>query len=632
MHMSRHIIHGSSSGGIFLIVLSYAHAGNQYIFSRKVLMLVSGKPGCGKSSVIQAITNEIQKQKASYTSSLTCIMHCSRLFKQAKIGTEWYPLEDVKHACMDNCQVRCHSKGNDTFMSPGCDSEKKGHINLIYIVDTRGHPAFCNMLPFLLRGTSQVVMLFVTKLSEELAGQYDDLLQPLKECMSAVSAMENVPPYKLAVVGTHRDQEHKCMETRQQKYMKLQEILSGLLVEGENVISYKGNLDFVFPLDAKHPTQDDFHAVSQLKSEITEELRALVQDVIPYPVFQLYLALQQKMKSNNRYVVNRSECFSVAQQFHFTESSLEAALQYLNKLDVLLYLPHELSSVAIDQQVLVDKFSELVEYCHHLRHGTAPCRCLTSEDKWPKFKKYGIVSYELLTTFTRHRSEIFTELELLKLLMSHLIVAKIGPDEYLMPCLAPVVELSEPTGSSVPALLLSFSNRQIPAGTFCALCCYLISHGNWKLMLNSNGQPQVTRRRINFASPTGHMGTISLSEFPSFLEVGVHLTSSLYDSRIYSTLCPKIRKDILDAVYNTFDILGYSDSIMFQEAFMCTESSSCISSPHPAITQEDYKWMKCTRNPCAEVIKLQFQHLQWFGSIHRKCKVTHSSSSPSFHI
>jgi len=282
--------------------------------------------------------------------------------------------------------------------------------------------------------------------------------------------------------------------------------------------------------------------------------------------------------------------------------------------------------------VLVDKFSELVEYCYHLRQGTAPCQCLTSENKWPKFRKYGIVSCELHTIFTRHRSEIFTEFELLKLLISHLIVAKIGPDEYIMPCLAPVVELSEPTGSSVPSLLLSFPNRRLPAGTFCALCCYLLSHANWKLMLDSSDQPQLSRRRINFASPTGHLGTISLSEFPSFLEVGIHLTSSSYDSRIYSTLCPIIRKDILDAVHNTFDILGYSDSMMFQEAVMCTESSSCSSSPHPAIIQEGNKWMKCTHNPCAEVIKLQFQHLQWFGTIHSKCKITHSSSSPSFCI
>lgn len=613
------------------------------MISKKVVILVSGKPGCGKSSVIQALTNEIQKQKAADSSSLKCIMQCCRLTKQAKIGTEWYPLENVKLAHMDKGQISCLSKSNGTFLSPGfetesisifeSDSEKNFHITLIYVADTEGYPAFYSMLPFLLRGTSQVVMLFVINLSEELAGQCGDLLHSWKECMSAGSARKNLPPCKLAVVGTHRDQEHKCMETRQQKCLKLQEILSGLLVEDDNniMISYK-ETDFIFPLDTKNLGEDDVQAVSQLISEITKELNTFIKDVIPHSVFLLYLSLQRQMKSMNRFVVNQSECFSVAQQFHFTKSSLEAALQYLSELGILLYLPHELSSVAIDQQVIVDNFSELVEYCYHLRQGTAPCWCLTSEDKWPKFRKYGIVSHELLAIFTRHRSEIFTESELLKLLISHLIVAKIGPNEYIMPCLAPVVELSEPTGSSVPSLLLSFPNRRLPAGTFCALCCYLLSHANWKLMLDSSGQPQLTRRRINFASPTGHLGTISLSEFPSFLEVGVHLKSSSYESRIYSTLCPKIRKDILDAVHNTFDILGYSDSIMFQEAFMCTESSSCISSPHPAIIQEGYKWMKCIHNPYAEVIKLQFQHLQWFGSIHRKCKVTHSSSLPSFHI
>jgi len=76
--------------------------------------------------------------------------------------------------------------------------------------------------------------------------------------MSAGSAMENLPPYKLAVVGTHRDQEHKCMETRQQKCQKLREILR---CQDDYMISYK-ETDFIFPLDTKHLGEDDVQAIS----------------------------------------------------------------------------------------------------------------------------------------------------------------------------------------------------------------------------------------------------------------------------------------------------------------------------------------------------------------------------------
>jgi len=58
------------------------------------------------------------------------MMHCSRLFKQAKIGTEWYPLENLKLAHTDKGQVSC----NGTFLSPGFESES---ISILKVTQKR---------------------------------------------------------------------------------------------------------------------------------------------------------------------------------------------------------------------------------------------------------------------------------------------------------------------------------------------------------------------------------------------------------------------------------------------------------------------------------------------------------------
>ena len=588
--------------------MSY-HSLSGNVLLRNISVLVCGKTGSGRSSVIQLITND-----QSHLYSMTCVKHCSRLVRRGQIGTEWYPLDN---ASMNNCPSglkNYSSVGNEahegsTFLHV-LSSETYDHIDLICIIDTRGQLAFhCTyMLPLTLQATSQVVILCVINLLEELQEQ----LLPVKECMNTIKSLvnESSVPCKAVFVGTHQGKENKCMETRGQKCQKIEKMLRDLLVQDEVLVKFNGKHDFIFPLDAKHPREEDCQIAIQLKQIIAEKVGDMTNS-IPGPTFRLFLALQNQMTSSNKCLARWSECFTIAQQLQFTKKAFEDALKHLDKLKMLFYSPDVLPDLILDQQVFVDKLAELAEYCYHLRQDLPPCSCLPSIGKWPKFQHQGILSDQLLNEFPEHYvAEVFTTKQLMKVLKYHHIAADIGVNEYIMPCILPAVEASEhkPVSSSgVPPLLLSFKNvTPLLHGVFSALVCFLISHTKWKL---SSFQPQCTSKKVYFHLLGEHVGKVTLSEFSSFLELNI---SDSIDSKLYSKLCPQIRHSILNALHNVLSHFKYSNIKMPQDAFLCSASSCVGGSSHPAVVQSDYQTMKCASSV---VTQLESQHLHWFASI-----------------
>ena len=582
-------------------------------------VIVCGKTGAGKSSVIEAITSE----------GAHCIPSTYIMYWPMVVNTDSKGPNHVKHGCTKGDSLSSKEVGSassqgrystSTFVSekmsfphvPNPDFKADHDTSLLYLIDTGGLPEFYDILPLFLSGKSQLVILYVINLSEDLSDPDIDIMH----LMHLMSPKDGTTTCRIAVIGTHKDLEHECMETRLQKNRKVREMLNDLSVQDDHMVAYHGRHELIFPLNAKHLGSEDLQTVSKLKHTVlTENIQALqtLQGSVTDTTYLLFLQLQMRMKALNRSVMRRSECFAVAQQLHFTESTFEIALKYLNEHNMLHYCHDDLPNVVLDQQVLVEKTAEIVRYCHRLRQISAPhaYSCLTSEGK---LQRYGIVTRELLTGF--NFDEIFPEADLLKLLVNRLLVAECSPNEYLMPCLMPLVEFSEPLSSRrAPSLLLSFQRGGPPAGLFCATICHLISYESWKLKRESNSSPtQLTRKRIQFISGD-YIGAITLCEYPSFFEVNIDHGSD--DLMLYSALCAKVRKDVLSAVRTALSILGYSESRRPQEAFYCTRNS-CASSPHPAIIQSGSQWMKCICDCSAEVDKLTSQHRLWFGTMRGK--------------
>ena len=604
---------------IVVVLYQYSLVGN--ILLRKVSVLVCGKTGSGRSCVMQVVAND--HLNTATNSSMKCVKHCPRLVKRAIIGAEWYALYDVSRAtensacsstkyCFSGTNEPSKSSNGFHLHASNSSSVASDSIDLINIIDTRGHVAFHStyMLPLTLQTTSKVVILCVINLSEELEKQ----ALPLKECMNAIKSLmdESSVPCKAVFVGTYKDKENECMETREQKCQKIKKMLSDLSVQDDILVKCKGKNDFIFPLNAKHPREEDWQIAIQLRKIIAEKVGDMTNS-IPGPTFRLFLALQQQMTSSDKCVARWSECFTIAQQLQFTKKGFEDALKHLDNLNMLFYSPDVLPDLILDQQVFVDKLAELAEYCYHLRQALPPCSCLPSIGKWPKFQHQGIVSDQLLNEFTGHYvAEVFTPKQLMEVMKYHYIAADIGVNEYLMPCILPAEEVSEhkPVSSGgVSPLLLSFENVTPLHGIFSALVCFLISRTKWKLSNGSGFQPHCTSKKVYFYLPGEHVGKVTLSEFSSFLKVEI---SDSVDSKLYSKLCPQIRHSILNALHNVLSLFEYSNSAKPQEAFLCSASSCVGSSSHPAVVQSDYQTMKCASSV---VTQLESKHLHWFASI-----------------
>lgn len=552
---------------------------------------------------------------------MKCVKHCPRLVKRAIIGTEWYALFDVSRAAENSAcssTKHCFSGTNEPSKSANgfhlhtsnSNTLASDSIDLINIIDTQGHVAFHStyMLPLTLQATSKVVILCVINLSEELEKQ----ALPLKDCMNAIKSLmnESSVPCKAVFVGTHQDKENECVETREQKGQKIEKMLRDLLVQDDVIVKFNAKHDFIFPLNAKHPREEDSQIAIQLRKIIAEKVGGMTNS-IPGPTFRLFLALQQQMTSSDKCVARWSECFTIAQQLQFTKKAFEDALKHLDKLKMLFYSPDVLPDLILDQKVFVDKLAELAEYCYHLRQDLPPNSCLPSIGKWPKFQHQGILSDQLLNEFPGHYlAEVFTPKQLMKVLKYHYIAADIGVNEYLMPCILPAVEASEhkPVSSSgVSPLLLSFKNVTSLQGIFSALVCFLMSRTKWEL---SSFQLQCTSKKVYFHLPGEHVGKVTLSEFSSFLELNI---SDSVDSKHYSKLCPQIRQSILNALHNVLSHFEYSNITMPQDAFLCFASSCVGGSSHPAVVQSDYQAMRCASSV---VTQLESRHLHWFASIH----------------
>ena len=103
-----------------------------------------------------------------------------------------------------------------------------------------------------------------------------------------------------------------------------------------------------------------------------------------------------------RGLLHKNECFEVVCGLHFDESTLEAALMYLDELSLILYYPDILSDLVFtNPQVLLDKVSELVKFHHDLMK----CCGLASGDKlWQEFFNHALITVEFLSqeNFKKH--------------------------------------------------------------------------------------------------------------------------------------------------------------------------------------------------------------------------------------
>ena len=517
-------------------------------------------------------------------------------------------------------------------------SKKLFDVDWLYIVDSGGQRQFHEILPAFLQHPAMCI--FVSKLSEMLSQrpsvEYYEAGKPtcsphqssftnkeiLMHCLQTIQSQQadsSNPTCKLAVVGTYRDKEHECPESREEKNRKLVEILSPTF--DKSLVYYGQNLkEPIFPVNAKTPGEEDHKVAEELRRVILEASSGVERRKTPLNWFMLEQMIHKTATELGRGVLSRKECFQIAHKLHFSEKAFDAALDHLGSLNVIHYYRNLLPEVVFaDVQVLLDKITELVKYHYQLRYN--PDSVAATSGELRKFRDRGHITLQLLNRFHKHYTELFTPGSFLKLMQGRLIMAQqIGDDEYIMPCLLPMLEPDEVghhVSSVAPAspLVITFPNGLAPHGVYCSLAAFLLSF----LKLVSDpydlAKPAcLARNCIKFRLPGRAPGSFTLID--TFSRFEIHIKA---ERDVCIQLCPLVYNTIQRGLEKAASTLHY-DFLHYEAAFLCEHklttssdsSSSQSSSPHIATISENQQWLTCQLDPENVSSCLEERHLMWF--------------------
>ena len=504
-----------------------------------------------------------------------------------------------------------------------CSKDKStpaiSRVERVHFTDSGGQPQFHEVLPVFLRRTTGC--LFVLKLSEELDQHpiieyYDENghllfsipsahsnLQILRYCIRSIysyrSQEEQDMAPRLVMIGTYKDEEHKCKETRQTKNQRLSEIL---LPDFQDEVVYCNETmkEFIFALNAKCPGPEEKRMAENLRQLIIRDCLPKTPDKIPIRWYALELKLQEIAQALGRQVLTKQECFLVAERLQFDSHSFEAALQYLDSLSIIFYYHDILPEVVFcDPQVLLDKVTELVEFNYRLRERPDPQSPIPGDRK--RFRDYGLVTVDFLSDFKKHYVEkVFQVEELVELFRKLLLLADLTSEyRYFMPCLLKTLDDSElfeyyqlhSNSSSVP-LVFDIKPYGPLNGLFCSLVTFLLSCENthpcpWKLHINHfTGDPKCLYRNcVKFSFPR-KPGVVTLVDSFKYKFFVVHC-----DAAVRPKEFPHIREAILKGLEKAATILHYNN-IEPQLTFIC----ECSESIHLATLSDEKSSLICTES------------------------------------
>ena len=373
------------------------------------------------------------------------------------------------------------------LMEEHTGSDELMRLHWIYFIDSGGQPQFHDLLSAFVKNKSAILL--VIKLSERLnekptiqyyrngkmCGGYvsrstnRQILQ--RYCRTLVSGNKDC---RVLIIGTHRD--CPCEETIEKDRI-LEDLLKPL---GNNLVkqsSQEGKV--LFPLNARNPLEDDEKMADKIRQKITEE-NCSQQFKVPIAWFLLEQDIQQLDKG----VISMQDCVDLASELKMNRQALKAALEYFDKLNILLFFPGFLPDVVFaNSQVIVDKVTEIVEYSFYLR-GLKKKN--SERQQWSDFVKYGIISREMLTElFPKHFvGNLFNVDKLLHLFQHLLIIAQLNYHDFIMPAVLPEIRAEKLNRWKPPSLtpvLIYYPDGCAPGGAFCCLSVYLISKCGWQV-------------------------------------------------------------------------------------------------------------------------------------------------------
>ena len=514
-------------------------------------------------------------------------------------------------------------QGLRDLMTQSGDTQEVLVSHSIRIIDSGGQPQFHDLLSIFIPELSGLVSVF--KLCEPLAVRGEVVFykegkqvcepyeshytneQVIRHDLQVIQSeamrcgIEHMP--NLAFVGTHSDIYYAtkpCEESPDDKDEKLHRIIAEMLPQEmqESVLSAGRSLSHVtFKINARTPKEEDTKTVEQLKNLLLEKSRVKPRD-LPLKWYGYEVALHLLMQQLKTQCLSRKQCEFIGHKLGFDPPSLNAALEYLRQLNILSFFDVLPGVIFGSSQVILDKITELVTYNLELKDST---RAMSGAQR--KFVQQGILPLEILENkkLSKHYTKgLFEPHHLLAVLVSKLVVTKVGQNEYLMPSVMEVKDIypsTLPKGCKRSSFVIHFSKKIPMIGVYCCTVSYLMTEASWTLFKERGEVVLVARNSIAFELPQKELpGKLTfLDPLSSYLQVVVEIPADIPEKHRQGVYC-KIYDTLSMAVKQSMQTLNYK-VVSPELGFLCPkQGSQCSTLPHIAKVDELCSFLTCSIN------------------------------------
>ena len=478
----------------------------------------------------------------------------------------------------------------------------------LYLIDTGGQPQFHELLPTFVHHVSAAS--FFIKLNETLKDHpiieyYDEQgvpcgqpyksshnhLQTLQNCLQAMQSRHEINGNpecpELFFVGTHRDIENKKETLKSKNKLLVEELQQHDVFRHHLNYCSLGKFDqLLYPVNAKTPGKTDKKIAADFRQDVMNGCKKCAHEYkIPIQWFVLEMLLQELSQDG---VISFQQCCYVASRLGMDETRLQAAIEYLIKLNIFEYFPSILPNIVFTtSQVLLNKVTELVEYSHELRCGSSSHHDSTDI----KFRDYGEISIEMLerAKFSKHYVKgLFEPKDLLKLCVELLVIAE-GPNGLIMPAVLPELQLEQLSkhrfgieSSNLGPIAVHYPGGLFPSGIFSSLISHLQSKSKWKISMLHN-KPCLFKNCIKFSVSSVVIANVTLIYSHKWIELHAYVFNEDQQKACL------LRDDLFDGLEDAEKVQKYSAESKL--AFFCNCQGEFYQ--HLASATSDGKFMRC---------------------------------------
>ena len=497
-------------------------------------------------------------------------------------------LDDIKHLKLDSNLFG--------LMGQQKSWSKLSSRDWIFIIDSGGQPQYLQMIaPFVKHVSAST---FVLKLNEGLddhpevafytAGEVDyptyksslTNKEILKQCCQVIKSRisHDETGTRVIVVGSHRDKEQSCQESRKEKNETLLKFLKETF--GDSLAIFRpGSPDqLIFPVDCAQPSVEDKAVAAEFRKFVTQSC-SLQRRLLPLKWFVLEHLIRQYADQKRVKVVATQVCIQIGH--HHLKMDKEAvlgALEYLASYKLLLFYPLILCNVVFsDVQVLLNKLSEVVQFMEKLRSGFGS----PIGGRMVRFRDHGILSLEILQKFPEHYKDgVFTPEDLLTVFKGMLIIADLNDGEYFMPVLLKNLPKDKVnTQRSECSVVVYSPDGWLPCGLFTSIVAFLINSGGFELCGTMH------RNCVELTLPDGFPGKMTLIDSFEYLEAHLNVP----EPELMKLLCQKLASKLKEGINKAAEVHGFHN-LRHELGFHC----SCTGQPHLAKVSANQQFWKCS--------------------------------------